>query len=105
MTSGGGERREGQDLGMVGFKRGSGGGNSVGMAEERSEITIAGMGGVGEPRGEEFGIEGYGAVVGGDGHSAGGNMLANFKVRRVSANCGLFAGSRLQHCSAIRHMG
>ena len=87
------------------LKRGSGDENSVGVAGERSEITVAGMGGVGELRGEVFGIEGCGAVVGGDGHSAGGNMLANFKVRRVSANCGLFAGSRFQHCSAIRQMG
>ena len=44
-------------------------------------------------------------MVGGDGHSAGGNMLANFKTQRVAVNCGLFAGSRLQHCSAVRQMG
>ena len=48
---------------MVGLKRGSGYGNSW-HGRGGSEITIAGMGGVGEPRGEEFRTEGYGAVVG-----------------------------------------
>lgn len=71
----------------------------------RPENAVAGAGGVGRSRGEEPGSEGDETVVGGDGHSAGGDMVVEVKVWRTSISCGLFAGSCFQHNSTISQMG
>ena len=77
--------------------------------ESKRGNTAVGVGGMARTRGEEFAIESVGEVMGGDGggsgHVAGGDMLAEVKVWKISTNCGLSAGSCFQHSSRTSQMG
>ena len=54
----------------------------LGVAGGRLENTVAEVR-VGRSHGEEYIIEGDETVIGGDGHSRGGNMLAEVKILRM----------------------
>ena len=69
--------------------------------------VISGAGGedVSGSRGEEHAMEGVETVAGGDGHSAGGDTPAEARMWRISSNCGLSVGSRLQQSSIMSQTG
>ena len=54
----------------------------LGVAGGRSENTVAEVR-VGRSHGEEYIIEGDETVIGSDGHSRGGNILAEVKILRM----------------------